>query len=155
MSIAAADGSVRTLHPLIARLLSGPRTQEVKADTVETFIGASGTHLLVFTEDPARYRETLDLAVIVPELAAAFSGAFDVGVLLPEAARVAATRFGFRRWPAVVVTRDGQYLGAIDGLRAWDEYIQELEALLKAAPKRPPTIGIAVAAASSSSSKEE
>ena len=43
--------------------------------------------MLVFTEDPLRVRETLDIAVIVPELMRAFPGRFRVGVLLPEAAR--------------------------------------------------------------------
>ena len=40
--------------------------------------------------------------------------------------------------------RDGQYLGAIDGIRDWDVYIGELDRLLAAAPSRPPTVGIPV-----------
>ena len=59
--------------------------------------------MLVFTEDPLRIRETLDLAVIVPELARSFAGRFRVGVLLPEAARALQPRYGFRRWPALVM----------------------------------------------------
>jgi hydrogenase-1 operon protein HyaE len=56
-------------------------------------------------------------------------------------------RYGFRRWPALVVLRDGRYVGAIDGLRNWDEYLAEVAALLAAEPARPPSIGIAVTAA--------
>ncbi len=80
--------------------------------------------MLVFTEDPVRYKETLDLAVIAPEVARAFAGQFRVGVLYPEAARKVAPRFGFARWPALVMVRDGAYVGAIDGLRNWDEYLE-------------------------------
>ena len=53
-------------------------------------------------------------------------------------------RYGFRRWPALVVLADGKYVGAIDGLRNWDEYLDEMARLLDAAPTRPPTVGIAV-----------
>ncbi len=102
--------------------------------------------LLVFTEDPVRFKETLDLAVIVPELMRAFAGRFAVGVLLPEAARIVAVRYGFRRWPALVLLRDGHYVGAVDGLRDWGEYVAEISRLLDAPPARPPSIGIAVTA---------
>ena len=66
---------------------------------------APGHTLLLFLEDPVRYKETLDLAVIVPEIARAFPGRFAVGVLLPEAARALHPRFGFRRWPAFVLLK--------------------------------------------------
>ena len=79
-----------------------------------------------------RIKETLDLAVIVPELAQAFPGRFAVGVLLPAAARAFQPRFGFRLWPAIVVLRDGKYVGAIEGLRNWDEYVARLAGLLAA-----------------------
>ena len=111
---------------------------------IDSFVQQPGQALLVFTEDPLRVRETLDLAVIVPELAQTFAGRFRVGVLLPAAARSLQGRYGFRRWPAFVMVRDGAYLGAVDGLRNWDEYLQEVERLLDAQPTRPPTIGVAV-----------
>ena len=78
----------------------------------------------MFTEDPVRYKETLDLAVIAPEVARAFPGRFRVGVLFPDVARKVAKRYGFARWPALVLLKDGEYVGAIDGLRNWDEYLE-------------------------------
>jgi hydrogenase-1 operon protein HyaE len=103
--------------------------------------------MLVFTEDPVRYKETLDLAVIAPEVARAFAGRFRMGVLYPEAARQVAKRFGFTRWPALVMLRDGDYVGAIDGLRNWDEYLEETQTLLNSEPTRAPSVGIAVRSA--------
>jgi hydrogenase-1 operon protein HyaE len=91
-----------------------------------------------------RYKETLDLAVIAPEVARAFEGCFRVAVLLPADARKVAPRYGFARWPALVVLKDGHYVGAIDGLRNWHEYIEETQRLLAAEPTRAPSIGIAV-----------
>jgi hydrogenase-1 operon protein HyaE len=106
-----------------------------------------GRALLVFTEDPVIYRETLDLAVIVPEVVRHIGGGLRVGVLLQKAARAVAPRYGFRRWPALVMLADGQYVGAIDGLRDWEDYLDEAGRLLVAPPTRAPSVGIAVNAA--------
>ena len=145
MTIASrVDSAPAGLHPLIGQLFAKHGCTEVDADTVDAFGQRPGHALLLFTEDPLRIRETLDLAVIVPQLAQAFPGRFRIGVLLPAAARQVQARYGFRRWPAFVMLRDGAYVGAVDGLRSWDEYVQEIARLLEATPTRPPTIGIAV-----------
>jgi hydrogenase-1 operon protein HyaE len=133
------------IHPLVARMMQLLAAPALDADNFAEWTQAPGHALLVFTEDPERYRETPDLAVIVPEVAAAFPGRFRVGVLLPTPARALSVQYGFRRWPALVLLRDGKYVGAIDGLRNWDEYLSEVARLLEAEPTRPPSIGIAVA----------
>jgi hydrogenase-1 operon protein HyaE len=137
-------GSDPRSFPLIAQLFAKHGYTEVNAGNFDSFIGRAGHILLLFTEDPFRFKETLDLAVIVPEIARAFPGCFEIGVLLPEAAREFQPRYGFRRWPAFVVLRDGEYVGAVDGLRNWDEYVSEVARLVAAPPSRPPTVGIAV-----------
>jgi len=144
MSPLAAEA---VLHPLLDQLFTRHGFTRVAADTLDAFAAAPGHALLVFTEDPQRYKETLDLAVIAPEVAKAFAGRFRVGVLLPPDARKAATRYGFARWPAVVMLKDGTYVGAIDGLRNWDEYVEGVQRLLDAEPTRAPTVGIAVRSA--------
>lgn len=142
MTAAAAAGA---LHPLLARLIEAHGFRALEVSQIDTF-AASGHALLVLLEDPLRVRETLDLAVIAPELARAFPGRFRTGVLLPEAARAAQSRFGVRRWPALVVLRDGRYVGAVEGLRNWEQYLQEIDRLLAAEPSRLPIIGIPVRA---------
>ena len=137
-------------HPLIARLIARDGFVEVDAANFESFSARTGHVLLVFTEDPVRFKETLDLAVIVPEIERTFAGRFAVGVLLPDAARQFAVRYGFRRWPAIVLLRDGHYVGAVDGLREWGEYLAEIARLLDAPPARAPSIGIAVTATGTS-----
>jgi hydrogenase-1 operon protein HyaE len=133
-------------HPLLEALVGRHGFARVTTGDADAFCNGGGVRLLVFTEDPARYRETLDLAVIVPELVRAFPGRFIVGVLLAEDARAVAVRFGFRRWPALVVLRDGGYVGAIDGLRNWDDYATSLTQLLEGPVANIPGIGIAVTA---------
>jgi hydrogenase-1 operon protein HyaE len=142
--MSAVPIAVPAVHPLVEQLFSRHGFAPVDVDSLDAFAAAPGHALLVFTEDPVRYKETLDLAVIAPEVARAFAGCFRVGVLLPAEARKVAPRYGFARWPALVVLKDGQYVGAIDGLRNWEEYVEEMQRLLAAEPTRAPTIGIAV-----------
>lgn len=139
-----AGADILASYPLVEQMFSRHGCIRVEADGTEAFLARPGHALLVFTEDPMRFKETLDLAVIVPQLQQAFPGRFITGVLLPDSARQVQRRYGFNRWPALVMLKDGQYVGVIDGLRNWDEYLEEMQALLSAAPSRPPTVGIPV-----------
>ena len=85
-----------------------------------------------------------------PRIARRRGCAFRVALLDPATSRALAPRYGFARWPAFVVLKDGRYVGAIDGLRDWDVYVAEMRRLLAAEPTRPPTVGIAVRAAGAS-----
>lgn len=136
--------AAKPLHPLLARLIATLDAPALEVADYDAWARAPGHALVFFSEDPVQYRETLDLAVIVPEIAQAFAGRFRVALLLQPAARALAPRYGFRRWPALVMLRDGQYVGAIDGLRDWQDYLDEIARLLAAEPSRPPAIGIAV-----------
>ena len=140
------------LHPLLLRLVQETGAALLDAETFEGWVEQPGAAMVVFVEDPERYKETLDLAVIVPELHASRPGRFRVALLPPTPARALAKRYGFARWPAFVMLRDGRYLGAVDGLRDWDVYLGELDRLLAAPPSRPPTIGIPVTVAGQSES---
>ena len=132
------------LHPLMQRLVQETSAAVLQADEVAGWLQEPGLAMLVFAEDPDRFKETLDIAIIVPELHVAAGRGFRVGLLPPAAARAIAPRYGFARWPAFVMLRDGQYLGAVDGVRDWDVYQAELQRLLVAAPSRPPSVGIPV-----------
>jgi hydrogenase-1 operon protein HyaE len=147
LSVATSPAPAETLHPLLARLVRDTGAALLDADRFDAWAALPGVAMVVFAEDPERYKETLDLAVIVPELHASRPGAFRVALLPPVAARAVARRYGFAHWPAFVMLRDGGYLGAVDGIRDWDAYLAELDRLLAAAPTRPPTIGIPVTAA--------
>jgi len=130
--------NAQDLHPSLAQLVARD-ARSIAANEVDA-ICAKGAHLLAIAEDPVRFRETLDLAVIAPELVRAFPGAFTLDLLLADEARIAASRFGVRRWPALVMLRDGQYVGAVEGLRNWDEYVTELRALLAASTRPVPAV---------------
>lgn len=140
MTVAMPHGEAADARasPLIDALFTRHGYAAVDAGNVDAFLASAPLALLVFLEEPLRCKEALDLAVIVPEIARAFPGRFTVGVLLPEAARALHARYGFRRWPALVVLRDAQYVGAVDGLREWSEYLAEIARLSDARPSRAP-----------------
>ena len=142
-----APAATAALHPLLTRLVQETAAAVLGPEAFDTWAAQPGAAMVVFAEDPDRYKETLDMAVIVPELHAARAGKFRVALLPPAASRALAPRYGFARWPAFVMLRDGRYVGAVDGIRDWDVYIAELDRLLAAEPTRPPTVGIPVMAA--------
>ena len=144
----SAAAVVPALHPLLDRLVAQTDASVLPdAPSFDAWADRPGAAMVVFADDPDRYKETLDMAVIVPELHASRPGAFRVALLPPAASRMLASRYGFARWPAFVMLRDGHYVGAVDGIRDWSVYIDELDRLLAAPPSRPPTVGIPVRAA--------
>lgn len=150
--MSALPTAAAAVHPLVEQLTSRHGFACIDFASIDAFAQAPGHAMLVFTEDPVRFKETLDLAVIAPEVARSFPGAFRCGVLLPADARKVAPRYGFARWPALVLLKDGHYVGAIDGLRNWEEYIEDMQRLLAAEPSRAPSIGIAVKSSGNGSS---
>jgi hydrogenase-1 operon protein HyaE len=138
MAMPFGEAADARAYPLIDALFTRHGYAALHAGNVDAFLASAPLALLVFLEEPLRCKEALDLAVIVPEIARALQDRFTVGVLLPEAARALHPRYGFRRWPALVVLRDAQYVGAVDGLREWSEYLAEIGRLADARPTRPP-----------------
>ena len=65
------------LHPLLLRLVreTGARACSTPA-TFDAWAEQPGAAMVVFVEDPERIKESLDLAVIVPELVASRPGRF-------------------------------------------------------------------------------
>jgi hydrogenase-1 operon protein HyaE len=140
----ATSSSSSLLHPLLRQLIERHGATELDAGACESFAAQAGDTVLFFTEDPVRYRETLDVAVILPELARAAGGRFRIGVLAPPAARALAPRYGVQRWPALVFVREGRYVGAIEGICEWAEFHRATAELLAAAPRHVPVPVVAV-----------
>lgn len=118
-------------HPLIARLetdLGWPRlTTRAAADA---FAAAPGAHCLFVPGDPARNLETADAAVILPELRTAFQNVFDCAIV--DDAIEADIRQDFRalKTPGFLFFRDGAYLGDVQKIRDWDDYLARLSHIL-------------------------
>jgi hydrogenase-1 operon protein HyaE len=132
--------------PLIEALTTRHGVPLLRESDLEGFLCADRHSLLFLAGDADKYPEAFDVAVILPELIGAFAGRFQTAVIASESEQALQARFGFSRWPALVLLRGQDYVGAITRVRNWDEYQLELARLLECEPGRPPGVGIPVTA---------
>jgi hydrogenase-1 operon protein HyaE len=121
-----------SIHPLIARLeteFGWPRLHS-RHDVAE-FTTRPGAHCLFIPGDARRNLETADAAVILPELRITFQHAFDCAVVddaieaeLREETRALKT-------PGFLFYRDGQFLGSIEKVRDWGDYLSRTTLILQ------------------------
>jgi len=137
--------------PLVTRLVDSHGAARLDESSFDAFVAVPGEAVLFFTEDPARFREVTDLAVILPEIRAAAARPFRIGVLPPPLANAKAATYGVRRWPAIVFLRDGRWLGNVEGLRDWSDYVSLANSLLEGETRPLPPKVIPVAAAGTGS----
>ncbi|MCF7983989.1 MAG: hypothetical protein K9L70_06260 [Thiohalocapsa sp.] len=130
--------------PLIEALTERHGLPLVSEQGVDELVAPDRHTLLFLAGDPVKYPEALDVAVILPELMKAFDGRFAAAVVEPDSEQAMRARFGFTRWPALVMLRGGAYIGAITRVRFWSDYLAEIERLLSTEPSRPPGIGVSV-----------
>jgi hydrogenase-1 operon protein HyaE len=106
------------------------------------------THtLLFFTENPLQFPESNDVAVVLPLLMETFGDRFQVAVVERDSEHELHGRFPFDTWPALVMLRGGDYLGAICRMQDWDVYLSEIEALLNTQVSTAPRFKIPVVSA--------
>lgn len=135
---------------LLDKLVAKHGITEFDQARFQTFIDEPGMGVALLTEEPDTAAESWDMAVIFPELLAAIGNNLRSAVVRPESARILQTRFGLGRLPALLFVRDGGYVGAIEGLRDWSEFVNECAEMLQKPTSRAPSVGIAITAVSSS-----
>ena len=132
---------------LIRDLIDNKGVPVVDEASLDDFIRHHASVLLFFTENPAQFPESNDVAVVLPLLMQTFGDRFRVAVVARGCERRLHARFPFDGWPALVYLRDGRYVGAISRMQDWDVYLREIERLLDAAPADIKGIGIPVVSA--------
>lgn len=132
--------------PLIDRLSSELGYPEITEDTHGEFVGGPGVGVLFFAGDPKKFRETNDVAVILPELVNAFPGRFRPAVVARSAELGLQMYYGFKTWPALVFVCSEGYLGTITGVQNWADYLSQIETLLSKKPGKPPGFKVPVVA---------
>ncbi len=118
------------IHPLIARLeeMGWPRLSSL-SDVAE-FTGRPGAHCLLAPGDFVRNLESADAAVILPELRMTFQNAFDCAILDDTIEAKVRETWRALKTPAFLFFREGFYLGSIEKIRDWDDYIARTSHLL-------------------------
>ncbi|MFL5288778.1 MAG: hypothetical protein ACJ8AW_49455 [Rhodopila sp.] len=135
------------MSPLIAALSSRHGMPTVDAGSIDAFLtpaaGEPPHALLFFIGDPAQRGESNDVAVILPELLAAFPGRLRAAVVARSAEDALKPCFHVQVVPSLVLTRGGAPLGVMPRIRDWSDYLATLRTLLDpaapemAAPARP------------------
>lgn len=85
-----------------------------------------------------RLGESDDVAAVLPELEKALAGHCAIMVAARADERALQRRWHFKSYPTLVFLRDGQYLGAIEGIRDWSDYLVEIPEILGREPAAPP-----------------
>jgi len=125
---------------LLARLASEAGVPTIRA--ADLAARAAGTDVLavLHTGEATRSPESWDVCVVLPELLAQCPGVRGA-ILDPAETALSAPAFGVDKLPALVVLRDGAYVGVIEGMRDWDPFVLELRRLREAPPQPPPVAG--------------
>ena len=118
-------------HPLIDRPTAEFGWSDLQgAEDFEAHLARPGTHMVFVPGDVARNLETPDVAVIAPELLAAFGGRFDGAVAVGEADTAARAAAGAHKTPSLLFFRDGLAIGAIPKVRDWSDYMDRIAQIL-------------------------
>ena len=136
--------------PLINRLVDELNYPLLTEENFKTFIESAPFSVLFCTEQPQRFPESNDVAVILPELVASFPQ-LTPAVVATDYEKKVQGRYNFNVWPTLVFLKEGKYLGHISKVQDWDVYHAEINSILALEPKRDPGIGIPVVVNTSAS----
>ena len=109
---------------------------EVDAATVDQFLGATdeagAVAVLLSAGDPNRFPEAIDVAVVLPELTAAFNGRLRGAIIARRDETALGQRFGVRVQPTLILVAKGETLGLIAKIQDWSVYLSRINVLLDA-----------------------
>lgn len=140
------DTIAPTASSLLTRLVREFQAAWIDSTNADDFAGGPGDRVLFFSGDPIRFPECLDVAVVLPELQAAFPGRLRLGVVVPRDEDHVARRWSVQRWPSLVFLRDGLYVTTIAGMFDWSDFVARVGAALAMPATRTPGIGIPLVA---------
>jgi len=131
-------------HVLVDRLMTELGYTEIDAQNHDAFVARDGMNVLFFPGDPNTVKDATDVAVVLPELVAAFDGQLNPGVVTDTFGdgKDLKRKYGFSHFPALVFVRGGEYVGAISRIQDWADYLEQISELLVAPPRRAPGFGI-------------
>ena len=137
--------------PLIKNMIEQYNYPVLNVDNIDEYIQSQQECVLFFTENPTRFPERDDVAMILPELVKEYGNRFSAAVIGQDSQRKLQARFDIKEWPTLVFLRKGEYLGAISRVQDWNDYIIKINEFITSEPKKVPGIGIPVVTSSATS----
>jgi hydrogenase-1 operon protein HyaE len=146
--------------PLLRALREKHGLVPVDETSIDAFLARAPHSLLFFAGDPAQRSETHDVAVILPQVLAAFAGRLPAAIVTPSAENALARRFLVGVYPSLVVTRGAEPVGVLPKVWDWADYLSRIDAWLRPdAPllERPagPRVNITFSGQETASSTQE
>lgn len=124
--------------PLLQGIIDREGFAVVGEVTIDAMTKPEVFSVLFFPGDAARLGESNDVAVVLPELVKAFEGNLTAFVVDSASDRALQRRYRFNAFPALVFLRNGEYLGVIQGIMDWTDYLVEIAEILQRDPSDPP-----------------
>ncbi|MDV7211804.1 thioredoxin domain-containing protein [Azotobacter beijerinckii] len=128
-------------HPLIERLTATLGYPWLDAAGLDRHVEAQPFSVLFFAGDPKRFPESLDVAVILPELIKAFPQLAPALIAGADEAGLQG-RYGFSVWPSLVFLKEGRFLGSLSRVLNWGEYLERIPAILAGTPQDLPPLPV-------------
>jgi hydrogenase-1 operon protein HyaE len=123
------------MSALIAALASHHGLPTIDAESLDAFLAPGAGEpehvLLFFSGDPDQRNDSGDVAVVLPELLAAFPGRFRAGVIARSAEAALKIRCQVEVFPSLVVLRGQTLLDVLPRIRDWSDYLDRLSAALR------------------------
>lgn len=116
--------------PLIQRLTEEFNYPIASPDSMPDLLSQPGCLVLFFPGNLEKFPESGDVAVILPELVAAFPGQLNPAVVQAEYEEELRARYPFDRWPGLVFLRSGVQIGTISKVRSWAVYLETITSFL-------------------------
>jgi len=135
-------------HALIDRLMTELGYPEISLENHDAFIQQPGLNVLFFPSDPDTVKDATDVAVVLPELVAAFENRLNPGIVADTfgAGMKLKRQYGFTHYPSLVFVRDGEYVGTITRIQDWGDYLAKISAMFTAPVRRAPGFSVPVVA---------
>jgi len=124
--------------PLLQSIIERENYRVVTDDDLDAAAEPNLFTMLFVAGDAERIAESNDVAVVVPELDKAFEGAVTVLVADRDSERDIQRRYRFNAFPALIFLRHGEYLGCIQRVQDWTDYLREIPDILAREPSNPP-----------------
>lgn len=135
-------------HALIDRLMTELGYPEITLENHDAFVEQPGLNVLFFPGDPDTVKDATDVAVVLPELVAAFESRLNPGIVADTfgAGMKLKRQYGFTHYPSLVFVRDGEYVGTITRIQDWGDYLAKISAMFTAPVRRAPGFSVPVVA---------
>ncbi len=132
------------ISPLIDNMMETYGYPLLNRDNVDAFIANEEECVLFFCENPERFPESNDVAMILPELVREYGGRFTAAVVDTDIQRERQGIYGFSEWPTLVFLRQGDYLGHVSRVQDWMDYLIKINQILISEPRKATGIPIPV-----------